>query len=242
VQRKFLALCINTRRNYTILGEIDVSTITTDDKLFEEIKNKYHTLRGFKVRAMKLFLLQPFNTKFVKVHVFRGISHDLANSLFRKFTAEDFHRVDILHEPPIIPPEAEVLARNYEYTPCPLNSPPPISPNSFLHYLEYHATENSLRGRTWLNRLPKKLERSLLDLRRSTEIEKDIVGWRVHIIEGPNMVMITVLTVIMVGISGVVSLVYSFSRKDVSGGFAIGAWIVAGWVALVTTLYYQWKE
>jgi hypothetical protein len=165
----------------------------------------------------------------------------LTNLLFQKFTVEDFHRVDILYEPPIVPPEAEVLARNYEYTPCPLIPQLPISPNSFLHYLECHATEGSLRGRKWLNRLPKKLERSLLDLRRSTEIDKDVVGWGIYIIEGPNMVVITLLTAIMVGISGVVSLTYSLARKDVSSGFAIGAWIVTFWAALITALYYQWK-
>jgi hypothetical protein len=52
------------------------------------------------------------------------------------------------------------------------------------------------------------------------------------------MVGITILTVIMVGVSGVVSIVYSLARNDAPSGFAIGAWIVAFWVALVTALYY----
>jgi hypothetical protein len=92
------------------------------------------------------------------------------------------------------------------------------------------------------NRFPKKLERSLLDVRRTTEIEKDVIGWGVHIIEGPNLLWITLLTLIVVVISGIVSVVYSIAMNDVSGGFGIGAWIIAFWVALVTALYFQWKQ
>jgi len=150
--------------------------------------------------------------------------------------------VDIRSEPPSIPPEEEVRARKYEYSPCPLIPQPPVPSKAFLHYLNFHATEGTLRGRKWFNRFPKKLERSLLDVRRTTEIEKDVIGWGVHIIEGPNLIWITLFTLIVVIISGIVSVVYSIAMNDVSGGFGIGAWIIAFWVALVTALYFQWKQ
>jgi hypothetical protein len=66
-QRKFIALCIDTREHYTSLGEINASTITKDSNLFKEIKNKYHALRGFKLKAMKLFLFEPQDIRFVQV-------------------------------------------------------------------------------------------------------------------------------------------------------------------------------
>ncbi len=78
VHRKFLAFCIHTEI-ILFFGEIEVSSVTNNSKLFEEIKNKYHTLRSYKVRAKKLFLFQPFNIKFVKVHIFRAIWCSLAN-------------------------------------------------------------------------------------------------------------------------------------------------------------------
>jgi hypothetical protein len=90
--------------------------------------------------------------------------------------------------------------------------------------------------------MPKKLGRSLLDIRRTSEIEKDVVGWGVHIIEGPNRARITLLTVVVVGVSLIVPLIYTVMTKDISGGYAIGAWIVAAWTAILTALFYQWME
>ncbi|KAH8600678.1 hypothetical protein B0O99DRAFT_286612 [Bisporella sp. PMI_857] len=222
--KKFLALCINTRKNYTMLGEIDVSTILRDSDLFAHIEKKYHHLRGYKVRSLKPFLYQPVNIEFVK------------------FALEDAHRIDIQYDPPHIPPDIEIHSRNYEYTPCPLVPLPPIPANAFLHYLQCHADEGSLRGKKWFNRLPKKLEKSLIDVRHSTEVEKDVVGWGIHIIEGPNIAWITRLTFIVVLVSGILSVCYSLATKDISSGFAIGTWMVIAWATGISALYWQWKD
>lgn len=73
-------------------------------------------------------------------------------------------------------------------------------------------------------------------------MEDDVRGWGILIIEGPNKVAMTWLTGIVVTLSGVVSVVYAVVKNDVSGGFAIGAYVIAFWVAWMTAFYFQWKE
>ena len=67
ITKKFLAVCVNTGRYHKSLGEIDVSKICRDDRTFQEIRNRYFKIRGFRARARRLFLLRPKNVHFVKV-------------------------------------------------------------------------------------------------------------------------------------------------------------------------------
>jgi len=131
----------------------------------------------------------------------------------------------------------------YEYAPCPLTTYPAISANAFLHYMSCTHSEASLsRGKKWFNRLPKRLERGLEELRRSSNIEMDVTGWGIHIIEGPNVAAIAFLTSVVMVLCGIGSTVYGVVRKDVSGGFAIGAFVVAMWGSTMATLFFQWKQ
>ena len=92
----------------------------------------------------------------------------------------------------------------------------------------------------WLNRLSKKLDRKLQDVRRATPIDEDVLGWGIHIVEGINIAFVTFLTFLVLLFSGAISVWFSIWRGDVSGGFAIGAYIVSTWVAFLTALYFQW--
>lgn len=153
--------------------------------------------------------------------------------------------MDVIPEPPdctICAPDTIVKSRQYEaHLQSPARIHPPISADAFLHYWQCYATERSLQRAKWLNRLPKKLDKKLEDLRRTTPTENDVFGWGVHVIEGPNTALIAFSTFIMLLLSGGISLAYSIWKSDVSGGFAIGAYTVAIWVAIITTLYFQWK-
>jgi len=99
-----------------------------------------------------------------------------------------------------------------------------------------------LQKTKWLNRLPKKLGTKLEDVRRSTPTDDDVLGWGILVVEGLNTALVTFLTFLMLILSGVISVVYSIWKNDVSGGFAIGAYIAALWAALITALYFQWKR
>jgi hypothetical protein len=162
-----------------------------------------------------------------------------------KFAVEDSHRVDILDSihPKNFPPKEEVDAERYEYNPCPLRSPPAISPNAFLHYMSCYSSEQALsRGTKWFQRLPKKLKRGLEEMRKSSESSEDVTGWGIHIIEGPNVAMMSLLTGIVMTFCCAGSAAYAVVMRDVSGGFSIGAFIVALWAAWMTALFFQWKQ
>jgi hypothetical protein len=103
-------------------------------------------------------------------------------------------------------------------------------------------TASLSKSKKWFNRLPKKLDQGLEEVRRSTCCEIDVVGWGVYIVEGPNVAVITLLTGIFMTVCGVGSIVYSVVCEDVSGGFAIGAFAVALWAAWVAALFFNWKK
>jgi hypothetical protein len=151
-----------------------------------------------------------------------------------QFAVEDSHRIDILDSVHAnnFPPKEEVLANRYEYSPCPLRSPPAISANAFLHYMSCYASGRSLScGTKWFQRLPKKLQTGLEEMRRGSESSEDVTGWGIYIIEGPNMAMMSLLTGFVMTLCCVGSTVYAVVMRDVSGGFSIGAFVVALWAA-----------
>jgi hypothetical protein len=75
-----------------------------------------------------------------------------------------------------------------------------------------------------------------------TPTDDDVLGWGILIIEGLNKALVTLLTFLLLLLSGIISVGYSIWRNDVSGGFAIGAYIVTLWAALITALYFQWQK
>jgi hypothetical protein len=82
-----------------------------------------------------------------------------------------------------------------------------------------------LQRTKWLNRISRKLDKKLEDLRRETPTDDDVLGWGIHVIEGLNTALVTFLTFLLLLGSGVISLWFSIWRSDVSGGFAIGAYM-----------------
>ncbi|KAL9118045.1 MAG: hypothetical protein Q9187_005412 [Circinaria calcarea] len=210
---KFLELCVNTGEFTKSLGEIEISQVRSDGNLFREIKSQYLRLRGYRA---KHFLLKPVAVQFVQ------------------FSLEERHQVGILDFPLALPPETEVIAKRYEYDPCPLRPPPPIPSHIFLHYL------NSSREHPrslWLDRLPKKLTESI---KQSTDPLP--IGWGIHIIEGPNRRAMFWITVLIVLLSIIVSTTWTAVKGDIQGGFGLGAWIVSVPGVLMMAFFFKWSE
>jgi hypothetical protein len=99
-----------------------------------------------------------------------------------------------------------------------------------------------LQRTKWLSRLPKKLDRKLEEVRRMIPMDDDVLGWGILVVEGLNKALVTLLTFLLLLFSGFITIAFSIWRDDVSGGFAIGAYIVALWAALITALYFQWQK
>ncbi|KAF4628716.1 hypothetical protein G7Y89_g9432 [Cudoniella acicularis] len=202
VTKKFFAICINTGRFHKTLGEIDVTNVRRDSEAFCQIKARYLKVRSFRARARRLFLLRANSVHFVKLNV------------------EDTYRADII-ENPSIPPHTEVHAKRYDYSPLDLPLPP-ITSNSFLHYLSNPSCTSLTRTSRWLGCLPKRLEEQLLSKCRSCEPDTIVSGWGIHIEEGVNEEALAILALLVLGLSALLGVAYS---ARTGGCFE---WIYAG--------------
>ncbi|KAL9123279.1 MAG: hypothetical protein Q9187_000151, partial [Circinaria calcarea] len=140
--------------------------------------------------------------------------------------------VGILDSPCSLPPEDEVTSKRYYYNPCPLK-PPPIPSHVFLHYLS--SSRDHPRS-VWLDRLPQKLEGSMM---QSTEPLP--VGWGIYIIEGPNRIAMFWTIVGIVIVSIIVSTTWTVVKGDIQGGFGVGAWMVSVPNVLMVAFFLKWS-
>lgn len=152
-----------------------------------------------------------------------------------QFCLED-GAVGVLKTPSALPSDAEVISKQWEFCacPCPLNDPPPIPNNVFLHLLtsKRHHPRN-----TWMNRLPKKLNSSIYSSTNSQHPGWQAVGWGVHIVEGPNGKAMMWLTVVTCLISFIFAVLWSVVKGDTQGAFGIGSFLVAFQTALAFAFF-----
>jgi hypothetical protein len=156
----------------------------------------------------------------------------------------------IHRKPDEFPPQAELDTKRYHYL-CPQIRMPG---NVFLHYL--HRARWNIWGEhsetTWLQRLPKKLKRSLVIEAlqnaqhddKGAPLDADLAfGWGVHIIEGPNHAALGWLFAVGVAVSFVVSALLVGFAKTQEQGFGVGSYIVGvvglGMVAVYSQLQDQ---
>jgi hypothetical protein len=210
---RFLELCINTGKSCQSLGEINVTRIDTDAKLFAWVRKKYRDVRGFRIK--KHFLVKPvamrfvhfgFETKKKKLHIFKEHSY---------------------------PAREDVSARTWHYDPCPPEPPSPMPSSAFIHYLRHYDEDPAPVGECiWLRRLPKKLYEPLL--RCSDPLA---CAWGLHIVEGPDKVKILwfVICTLVICLGPVVA--YIVLKKDIQGATGIGGL----YVAVLTLLWMVMK-
>jgi hypothetical protein len=129
-----------------------------------------------------------------------------------QINVEDSHRADIVDRPSI-PPKKEVLKKRYEY--APLNLPlPPITSNSFIHYMEYPDCPSLARTNKWLGCLPKKLRTQLVRQRLATDPNLNVTGWGIHIDESLNGEAVAIICVLIMIISGVCrTVILNYDRR-----------------------------
>ncbi|KAI6081776.1 hypothetical protein F4821DRAFT_264565 [Hypoxylon rubiginosum] len=170
---RYFEVCVNAGEHKVNLGEINISSVTTDDQLFDEIWKAYRGLRGSTWQAsLRSWFLKPYDVSFVFFGVLRR------------------HSVGIYRKPLDIPPKKEVDEGRYHYHECPMEVLPPIPGNIFLHYLS-HAKRKAVsknspsyhNDSTFLDRLPKKLGRSIFTEDAAVPGQSISYGWGIHIIE-----------------------------------------------------------
>lgn len=130
---------------------------------------------------------------------------------------------------PALPPEDLVLQGNsWEYKPCPLQPRgPPVPSNIILH--ELMSKKSHLHtSTTWSRRMPKKLNTSIYAIPDPNEAA---FGWGIHIVEGYNVFLITMLISVLalLGSTGcvVATALWWKLRNDLNGALALGAAMAA---------------
>jgi len=170
---------------------------------------------------------------------------------FIQFAVERSQRVYAILEPPDCTlcahkdnQDTLIKSRQYEphrYTTALVHLP--IPSDAFFHLWKCPEEVPETQAK-WINRLPKKLHESLEEVRRKQQPGDDtlILGWGILIVEGLNKLAVSLVTLLVTVLSGAISICYTVWARDTSGGFAIGAYIVAVLVVLTTALYYQWEK
>lgn len=131
----------------------------------------------------------------------------------------------------------EVEQKRYHYRPCPLNLIPPLPENAFLHAF---FSPGAHTRNFWLDRLPKKLN-DILECSGSNGNNLP-VGWGIHIVEGPNWLVLTCTFILVLAVSGIVAVVWSVTKRDVQGGMGIGAYLVTIQTAIMMAFFFWWQE
>ena len=180
------------------------------------IRNKYNSMKR---KGLFALLYQPCDIHYVHFG-----------------TQLSAQQTDIYQKPEALPPHTEVHESRYHYHECPLTPLPPMPPQTFYQYFRQHAPGCASRSTLFSDRLPKKLGDSMT-LQNSAD--KLVFGWGIHIIEGPNKPMLSILVAVILTLSFAISVIYDVCTGNADSGFAIGQWIVAVLSAVLTAIYFH---
>lgn len=214
---RFFELCVNTGSLCQSLREIDVTRISNDVEFFRWVRKSYQDLRGW--RRHWRFCLRPKSMRFVY------------------FGVEQGRKVHILSQDESYPPQDEIAAQRYIYTPCPTipTGSLPMPSNAFIHYLQYCNLDVEVppAQRIWLDRLPKKLKEPLMEASKNPDPNKFVEAWGVHIDEGLDATMALWTTIIALALGlGPLLGVYIHHTGDVQSATGIAS-VVLGIMAML---------
>ena len=186
------------------------------------IRQRYNELRLTRVFS---FLYRPVDIHYVKFGLLPGTQY-----------------VSIHEHPNAMPGTYEVSNELYHYHECPLEPPPSMPAPTFYQYFRGHmpiSSQCALNSKVFCRRLPKKLGLSLTSEGTPNQL---IFGWGIHIIEGPNKVVLSLLAAAIFVASLVTSIVYDVVMHNSDSGFAIGQWMVAVLTTLLAATYFHFQE
>ncbi|KAI2463817.1 hypothetical protein F4781DRAFT_437029 [Annulohypoxylon bovei var. microspora] len=230
---KYFEVCVNVGRHMVNLGEINISSVTSDDQLFDEIWKTYHGMKGVGWgAALHNWFLEPADVLFVLFGVLKR------------------HQVGIYKQPLEIPPQVEVDEGRYDYYECPMKVLPPMPNNIFLHYLEHakkkaaskNETPRYHTDNTFLNRLPKKLERSIFTGDVTSTGSNISYGWGIHIVERPSTFAQNLIAGLVAIVSVVICLTIfgiTYTTLGLDEAIGIGQYTAGVLTLLNTAIYFS---
>ncbi|OCK74193.1 hypothetical protein K432DRAFT_398289 [Lepidopterella palustris CBS 459.81] len=219
----YFEVCTNIG-NYAVGHfEIDISEVCTDGELFEKIWDTYNQSRGFGIRRL---FLRPRDVHFVMFSI--------SNRRAAQYSA------GIHKKPEEYPPDEEIQQQRYHYF-----SPKIVMPGHvFIHFL--HRARWNVWGEhaddTWLKRLPKKLNESILAAQAANANSDLVFGWGVHILDGPNHAVLGLFLAFGLMITFVISCLIVGIAKTQEQAFGVGQYLVAIVVALMSAMYFKLQD
>ena len=249
---RFIELCVNSGRNKKIVAEIDLTEMKTDAEIFINIADRYSQSR--KGRGCVALIVPKFLRKWIRISQFECFYMRPSDVIFRKVRQQSNAAIgkhltysakfifyqhqcpEIAICNPGLPPKCEVNGRRYDYDPCPMELDEIMPSHHFFHILDNPVPHTS---NTWMQRLPKKLNDSLLSTGGD---EPAPVSWGIHINETPDWYLIFTTVFLTLLASGVFSITWAGVTKDVQGAFGIGAYVVAVLTAGMTALFFKCSE
>ncbi|KAI0543072.1 heterokaryon incompatibility protein-domain-containing protein [Xylaria digitata] len=219
----YFEVCTNVGNSAVGHFELDITQITTDGGLFKEVWKIYAQSHGFGLRRL---FLRPRDVHFVLFSI---------NSRPAARYSAGIHK-----KPQEYPPDAELQQRRYHYL-----TPKIIMPsNIFIHFL--HRARLNVRGGhandTWLKRLPKKLNESLLAAQVMDPDPDLVFGWGIHILDGPNHANLGMLLSFGLLITFVVSCLILGIAKTQEQAFGVGQYLLAIMVAFMSAVYFKLQD
>jgi hypothetical protein len=199
-EQLYLLVCIERINGSVGLAQVDVCNIFTDKALFSCLRHQYRSIRGKWLSLLSFRCLQSIN--FVQFELWGGGSVDIKDYADEK----------------MLPPATE--SHQYKFDVC--NTIPPIGPGQLLH-LWNSPNHPDGTGQTVLGRFPKKKHERLYVGPNDT-----VYGWGIHLVEGPNWVLIwfIIFIVVLIG-SCVFSIAYSVLQHDIQSAFAISSYVIS---------------
>ncbi|KAK0642084.1 hypothetical protein B0T16DRAFT_224837 [Cercophora newfieldiana] len=219
---RYLELCVSVGQHSVNLGEINISSVTTDGQLFKKIWESYREIKKSSSEStLRNWFFKPDDVFFVH------------------FGVTNRHQVGIYGKPMEIPPPEEVQQGRYHYFQCPMQPLPPMPNHIFLHYLDRAKSTSSSNTHAediYLSRLPKKTGSSIFTARTGVNTTV-LYGWGVHIIERPSAFAQS-----MVGIASalicIVFFGFTWGFADLSTAIGIGQFVGAVLALANAAIYF----
>ncbi|QKX54876.1 uncharacterized protein TRUGW13939_01966 [Talaromyces rugulosus] len=208
---QYLLVCVNTK-NSTALVHVDVSSIGSDEFLFQNISSGYKSVRRahewrFALLVPPLFQLIPIGEE----------------SCPRWFKTREF------------PPEDEVTARRYLYEPVPMEDAE-LADIPLPHLLKPGPHTDGF----WMTMFPKKLREELV--RPPGAQGQRVIGWGIRINESLDWSAILFSIFILLLVIGFVVIIYAAVTSDNNSAFSLGSFLGTLLTVYITYQYLAWKE
>jgi hypothetical protein len=193
----FIHFCIPSTRYATYMSPLQACLMRSDIAFFKALQALYKQSTAHYKRVLSF--KKPIALRFVKFRLYDRLLVDI-------------------HEIDAIPPESE--KHEYDYSPMPADTIPPIGPNLLMHFFLHpdHAAMKPIL----LSNIPKRKK----DRLEPCPIAGSSMGWGIDVITGLNQFKLFGLCFLGAFASIAFGLAWAIVKRDIQGGFAVAGFML----------------